>query len=135
MINGIGIPSSQSKMGMFLSLSRATRPCSVSKPTAFGRSQASRKSPDQQRCREPKGKLHCSLASSIGSGLGIIDDFGNALVSVGFAQTGASGHDFIDVSAIGRLQLTGSEVRGHYAGQFAARISTVAIAGGCRWAQ
>ena len=74
MISGIGIPSSQRRMGMSFPFlveisSDLAAPRAVAKAAAFGGGEAGAEGAEQQRGRQPERELHGGLAGGVDIGL------------------------------------------------------------------
>jgi hypothetical protein len=119
MMSGIGIPTSQSRIGMVLSsvtvqsgLSGVSvGPRSVAKSAAFHGSEGRRERSDEERKRQPDRRLHRRLASAVQVGLRLGHDIVDALFGVGLAEARARGYDFGNVCPVGRIDIvSGAEV-------------------------
>src|SRR5438552_15478831 len=90
----------------FLSFSRllttpsSFAPGSVTKASAFGRCQRSRKSSDEKRKRQPDRQVHRGFAGFIKIGLDLSDHIASPLVRVGLAEDGPGGDHFVYIAVL-----------------------------------
>src|SRR4029453_5726676 len=137
MMIGIGMPSSQSRIGMtqspFFSLPRprneaAIVPGSVAELTTLDSSEARRERAEEQSGGHPEGELCGALASAIGSSLRLHNDIVHTFLGVGLAQAGLRGNDASNVGSVGSGKVAvGPEAGGPQSQHLSAR--RVAVSG------
>ena len=135
MMSGIGIPSSQRRIGIVLSFlqlfasrsncasTNGVSPCTVSDAAAFPGCRGCRKGADEERQRKPDGCMHRDLTGFVEICLRLRDDVIDALLRVGLAQAGMGRYRFCEIVTINPVDVAVSaETRRQKAGEFAAGI-------------
>jgi hypothetical protein len=113
MIRGMGIPISQSRMGMCVTSVRVyceladglAAPGAVAKTSAFSRGQTGTERADQEGCRQPESQLCRRLACRFDIRFGLGYDLVDALVGIGLTEAGSCGDDLCDIFAVGGLEV------------------------------
>src|SRR5581483_10971646 len=107
MISGIGIPSSQSRIGISDLLFRVAldgsdgccladrhlAPCAVTSAATLQRGERRAERADEERKRQPDSGMHCGLSGLFQICLGLIDHVVDALFGIRLAQSGSRGNE------------------------------------------
>src|ERR1700686_3283113 len=135
MIRGIGIPTSQRRMGIRRSFqvrssnrlaTNFRAPCPIAESAAFGRGETCAERTDQERGRKPEGELRCRLAGSICVGFCLVNDLVDALVGFGLAETSSRSDDLGNVFAVCRFEIASvTEAALEHPHEFTARVGRV----------
>lgn len=89
-MSGIGIPRSQSRIGMMFSFQlSAAFPGAVAKAAAFSGCKTCAESAKEKRCCDPEREGDCGFPRSVRVSLDLRDDIVHAFFCIRLAETGA----------------------------------------------
>ena len=104
MISGIGIPSSQSRIGMIVSFQlSAAFPGAVAKAAAFSGCKTCAERAKKKRGCDPERKADGGFPRSVRVGLDLRDDIVHAFFCIRLTETGARSNDLGSVFPVGSL--------------------------------